>query len=366
MNTAKLDKLFKFLDVPAKPLIGVDVSSSSIKCVELSKNRNGVIVLENYSIEPTPHDAFNDQGIGNIDLLGAALNKAWKKLGTKVKNIAIAIPGNIAITKRVKFSKELDELAVSEEVLVEANQFIPFSLDDVHIDWVTLGDHPQAPETDNEVLICATRRDRITDYMAVAEGAELKVVTVDIDTFSKQIAFESVFRQTPELQNEVVAVVDAGKTTLHMVIYNKSMDVAYSKEVSFGSNQLTDSVCSNYGITTEQAEDAKRRNGQGLTDYHNTVLNPFLESLGMEINRTLQFFLTQATVEKIDRIIISGGCGAFEGAAEIIENVTQIKTETSNPFQHMQISSKIKHKNIANEAPLLATACGLALRRFDF
>lgn len=365
MNTEKIDKYFKFLDVPATPLIGVDLSVSSIKCVELSQNRNGTVKLENYAIEPTPKDAFNDQGIGDADSLGAALKRAWSKLGTKVKTIAIAIPSNIAITKKVKFSKDLDEIAIADEVIVEAGHFIPFSLDDVNLDWVVLGPHPSSPETDNEVLICATRRDRILDYMAAAEAAGLKVVKVDIDNFAQQLAFDHMSKAHEDYANEVVAVADAGSSMLNIAIYNKGEEMIFSKEIAFGSNQLTDSVRQIYGITNEQAEDAKRKAGAGLTDYQNQALDPFLANLGMEINRTLQFFLTQATVEKIDRIMLAGGCAAFEGAAEMVGNVTQIKTEAFNPFVHMDASSRLKNRNLVKEAPMLLTACGLALRKFD-
>jgi type IV pilus assembly protein PilM len=364
MNTEKFDKFFSFFNVPPQPIIGVDISASSIKCVEISKGKNGY-VLENYSIEPTPKDALNDQGISNADVLGDALKRAWTKLGTKIKNIAIAIPGNVAITKKVKFVNELDDIAIAEEVILEARQFIPFNLDDVHIDWVNCGPHPKTPDTHNEILICASRRDRIVDYMAVAEAAGLTVVKVDIDTFAQQLAFDSILQANPEIANEVVAVVDAGSTMLHLAIYNKGEELIFSKEISFGSNQLTESICHVYGITADQAENAKRRGGEGLTDYQIQVMNPFLQSLGIEIYRSLQFFLTQATVEKIDRILLAGGCAAFEQAAEIVGSTSQLTTSLFNPFDHMHHSGKIKNRNINREAPILMTACGLALRRFD-
>lgn len=365
MNTAKIDKFFKFLDLQPQPIVGVDLSPTSIKCVELTRSRSGVITIENYSIEPTPKDAFNEQGIDNTDALGAALEKAWKRLGTKVKNIAIGIPSNIAITKKVKFSKELDDIAIADDVLVEAGQFIPFNLDDVNIDWVILGPHPASPETDNEILICATRRDRIVDYMAVAEAAGLKVSTVDIDSFARQLAFDQLQAADPQYQNEIIAVADAGSSTLHIAIYNKGDELIFSKEIAFGSNQLSESLTAIYSITPEQAEDAKKRGGQGLTDYQSQALDPFLEGLGMEINRTLQFFLTQAEVEKIDRIMLAGGCASYENAAEIVGRTTQITTVRCNPFENMTISSRLKNRSLPKEAPMLMTACGLALRRFD-
>lgn len=365
MNTAKIDKFFKFLDLPPKPIVGIDLSPTSIKCVELTRSRSGAITIENYSIEPTPKDAFNEQGLGDADALGAALERAWKKLGTKVKNIAIGIPSNIAITKKVKFSKDLDDLAIADDVLVEAGQFIPFNLDEVNLDWVVLGPHPQTPELDNEVLICATRADRIVDYMAVAEAAGLKVTIVDIDSFAQQLAFDQLQQGHADYANEIIAVADAGSSMLSLSIYNKGEELIFSKEIAFGSNQLTEALCSIYNISPEQANEAKKRGGDGLTDYQVQALDPFLENLGMEINRALQFFLTQAEVEKIDRILLAGGCAAYDNAPEIVGRSTQIPTAAFNPFDNMIIASRLKSRNLAKEAPMLLTACGLALRRFD-
>ena len=365
MNQTKLDQLFKFLDIPSRPLVGIDVSPTSIKCVELTSSRSGELTIENYSIEPTPREAFSDQGIENTDLLGAAIERAWKRLGTKVKNIAIAMPSNVAIIKKVKFSMDLDELAVAEEVLVEASQFIPFPLDDVNLDWVVLGPHPNAPETDNEVLICATRRDRIVDYMAAGEAAGLKAIKVDIDTFAMQLAFDHLQSINEQYQTEVIAVADAGSSTLNLSVYNKTDGQVFTKEIPYGSNQLTENICAIYNISPEQANEAKRNGGQGLTDYFNQAVEPFLEGLAVEINRSLQFFLTQAEVERIDRIMLAGGCAALQNAAEVVGRSTQITTTIFNPFEGMEIASRLKNRNLEQEAPMLLTACGLALRRFD-
>ena len=365
MNQTKLDKLFNFLNVPSKPLVGIDVSPTSIKCVELTRSRNGELTIENYSIEPTPREAFSDQGIENADMLGAAIERAWKKLGTKVKNIAIAIPSNVAIIKRVKFSVDLDELAVAEEVLVEAGLFIPFPLDDVNLDWTVLGPHPNSPDTDNEVLICATRRDGIVDYVAAGEAAGLKAIKVDIDSFAMQLAFDHLQSTSEQYQNEVIAVADAGSSKLNLSVYNKKDGQVFTKEIAYGSNQLTESISAIYSISTEQANEAKRNGGQGLTDYYKRAIEPFLEGLSMEINRSLQFFLTQAEVERIDRIMLAGGCAVLQDAAEVVGRSTQITTTIFNPFEGMQIASRLKNRKLEQEAPMLLTACGLALRRFD-
>jgi type IV pilus assembly protein PilM len=365
MNTVKLDKLLSFLDLPTPPTIGVDISSSAIKCVELSRSRAGTLTVENFSIEPTPKESLNHQGIANADALGAALARGWKKLGSKIKRIAIAIPSNIAITKKVKMANNLDDIAMAEEVQHEAKGFSPFPLDEVFLDWVILGPHPNSPETDNEVLICCARQDKIQEYMAMAEAAGLQVGTVDIDTFAQQRAFESIHDHSPDRHDQVIAVADAGVSSLHISFYNRGAELVFSKEVAFGSAQLIESIARTYEVSFDEAEEFKRAGGQGLIDYDTKVLGPFLDNLGMEINRALQFFLTQATVEKIDSILLAGACASLSGAAEAVGRNAQISTEACNPFSHMAPSSRAKGKNLDKEAPALMTACGLALRRFD-
>lgn len=364
MTKLNLEHLFSFLDVPPKPLIGVDISGSSIKMVEISQKRSGELVFENYSIEPTPRDAFGEHGEPKPDELGAGIDRAWKKLRSSVKNVAIALPSNTVITKKIKLSNELDEDALEQEVFSEAQQHIPFQLDEASIDWSVLGPHPSSPETDNEVLICATRKDRLLDYMAAIEAAGLVPLVVDIESHAQQAAFLNMLQGQPELEDQVVAVADAGSSLLTLSVYNRG-SLIFSKEIPFGANQLTETLVHLYGITPEQAEQAKRADGGELSDYHNQALNPFLESLGMEINRALQFFLTQATVERIDRLFIAGGCGVFSNAAPIVSAATQIDTFIANPFQHLEMAHKNRGEALAKDAPLLMTACGLALRRFD-
>lgn len=365
MKKNNLDRFLGFLDVPAKALIGVDISTSSIKVVELSRKRNGQLCLENYAIEPTPKEVFDNQGVPtNNDALSASLERAWKKLGSKIKNIAIALPTNSAIAKRAHFSKEFDDDLLEDEVLMEANQHIPFPIEEVNIDWHIVGPYQNNPDAENEVLICAARKDRINEFEAVAEGAGLRIQLVDVESFSQQRAFYQLAASVDGFHERVVALADAGSSMLTINIFNRGQ-VIFTKEIPFGANQLTDSLVGIYQITPEQAEEAKRKNGAGLANYNDQALRPFLESMAMEINRALQFFLTQASVERIDTIVLAGGCASFERADQIVADVSQIETLVANPFAKMEISGRAKNKPLLQEAPLLLTACGLALRRFD-
>lgn len=365
-----IDQYLVFLDPPTKPLIGVDISPSNIKIVELSKKRNGSLVLENYAIEPTPKDAFSDQGIKDQDALAAALEKAWRRMGSSIKNVSLALPNNIAFMKTVMMSKELNDAQLEDDVMNETGQYVHYPLEEVNVDWRILGENPSNPEHENEVLICAARKDRIDDYLAVAEAAGLKVIVADIESFAQQSAFHQLSLGLEQAHEQVIAVVDAGSSQLNISVYHREQ-VIFTRDIAFGGNQLTEAICSQYGIDAQAAEEYKLNHGKGslgkdsLDGYDERALQPFLESLAMEINRALQFFLTQATVERIDTIIISGGCGSLPGVDQVIADIAQIPALIANPFLSMEHSSKLKNKNLSQEAPLLLTACGLALRRFD-
>lgn len=362
----KYEKFFNFLNVPPKPLIGLEISTSSIKMTELSIKRSGHIVVENFVVEAVPRDAFNDQGIANVDSLGASVERAWKKLGTRIKNVAIALPANTAITKKVHFPVEMDDDQISEEVAVEASQFIPFPLDEVNLDWFLIGPYAQNPEEENEFLVCAARKDILDDYLAVCQAAGLKILIADVENYAQQAAFDRLLQQSDELSgdDQAIAFVDAGSSTLRISVYWQGAPL-YFKEIPFGANQLTESIASLYSLSPEQAEEAKRKGGAGLDGYESQALQPFLESMAMGVNRALQFFLTQGSVEKIDSIVLAGGCATFPGAAESMENISGIKSYIINPFDGMDLSSKAKARMSSGDVPMLMTACGLALRRFD-
>lgn len=363
MKTINLDRFLGFLDVPNKPIVGVDISASTIKMVELSQKRNGALVLENYTIEPTPKDVFNDEGIAKLEELSIAIEKAYKRLGAKHKNVAICLPTNNVIIKKLPFPEDLEEDDLEDEVLSEATQMIPFPIEEVNVDWCILGPN-LANQEQNDVLICAARKDRITEYLAACEKASISVHIVDIEQFAHQRALETFSSSIPDFDNKVIALVDAGSSILTISVYSEDKSI-FNKEVSFGSSQLTESIVQMYGCSPDQAEEAKRQDGEGLDNYYDQVLNPFLESMSMEINRALQFFLTQASVESIDLIILSGGCATFKNVDEVVSNLTQIPTMIINPFADMELGSKLRNKPIEKEAPLLLTATGLALRRFE-
>jgi type IV pilus assembly protein PilM len=354
--------LFDFFKESAPPLIGVDISSTSVKMVELADDGKGVHRLERYSISPLPRDAVVDGNIASLEQVGESIRRAWKLLGTSEKRVALALPAAAVISKRVNMQAGLSETEMELQVEAEANQYIPFSLDEVNIDFQVLGPLPNS-EDGVEVLIAASKKERIEDRVAVAEEAGLKVVVMDVETYATEAAYGLAATELPNAGREkTVMIVDIGAQVMHINVLHDNQSV-YTREQPFGGAQLTQEIIRRYGLSAEEAEIAKRKGG--LPDnYDAEVLQPFLQSLAMEIARAVQLF-TNSTQFAIDHIMLAGGCASIPGVAEVVGARAQIDTVTANPFASMTLAKHINAAQLAADAPSLMIACGLASRRFD-
>lgn len=347
----------------ARPLIGLDISSSAVKMVELSEASNQYR-LERYSIEPLPRDAVTDGNIASLDAVADAIRKAWKRLGSPTKSVAMALPAAAVITKKITLPAGLREMEMEVQVESEANQYIPFAIEEVNLDFQTLGVLPGSEE-EVEVMIAASRKEKVEDRVAAAESAGLKATVMDVESFAAQAAFDLIRRKLDkdEGAGKIVATVDVGANVMKVAIL-RDENVLYAREQSFGGFQLTQDIMRNYGMSTEEAEAAKR-SGSLPENYEHELLRPFMDSLGLEVSRALQFFFTSTQFNQVDQIILSGGCAVLPGLDQIVSGRTQVPTQIANPFVGMGLSSRIRPKNLATEAPSLMVACGLALRRFD-
>ncbi|MBM5572791.1 MULTISPECIES: pilus assembly protein PilM [Deefgea] len=351
-----------FLKPKAPPLIGVDISSSAVKMVELSQaGRN--FSLERYVIEPLPKDAVTDNNIVNSEAVALAIRNAWKRMGTKVKNVAAALPASAVITKKILVPAGMNERELESQVETEANQYIPFSLDEVNLDFQVLGFAANNPE-EEDVLIAAAKKDKVDERVAAIEEAGLKAVVLDVESFATQAAFELMRPQLPNGgDNQIVAVVDIGSTAMHMNIFKDGQSI-YSRDQGYAGNQLTQEIQRKFNMSAEEAEQAKRQGG--LPDnYEPDVLQPFMDTMALEISRSLQFFYTSSNYNSVDHILLAGGCSVIHGLDEAVSSRTQVaSTMRANPFFSMS-TGKVKGKQIQLDAPSLLIACGLAMRRFD-
>jgi type IV pilus assembly protein PilM len=359
-DAGSLERLFK---PKAPPLIGADLSSSSIKMVELTEVGAGSYRVERYAIEPLPKDSVVEGNINNLDAVSDALKRCHKRLGTNIKNVALALPNAAVISKRIFVPAGQTEEELELQVETEANQYIPFSLDEVNLDFQVLGPAPNNPE-DVEVLIAASRKEKIEDRVAAAEAAGLKATVMDVDLYAAQAAFELMSGDTGEDEkDENIAVVDVGATTMTVNVLRNGQSI-YLREQPFGGNELSQEIQNKFGLSADEAEAAKRDGGLP-EEYDTEVLQPFVDKMGLEIARALHFFFSSTPYNQVNRIVLAGGCAAIPGADAAITRRTQVPTIVANPFTSMDVAPRIKVKSLTQDAPSLMVACGLALRRFD-
>ena len=347
----------------APPLFGMDISSSAVKMVELADAGKGAQRIERYAIEPLPKDSVIDGNIANLEAVADAVRRAWKKLATRTKNVAMALPTAAVITKKIICPAGLREDDLALQVESEANQYIPFALEEVNLDFQVVGPAPSSTE-EVEVLIAASRKEKVEDRVAVAEAAGLKATVMDVESYAMQTAFELVRQQLPnEGRDQNVAVVDIGASVMNITVLRNDQSV-YTREQAFGGNQLTQDIARHYGLSIEEAENAKRAGG--LPDsYDGEVMRPFMENAALEIQRALQFFFTSTQYSSVEHILLTGGTSTLTAFDDIVSSRTRINAMVANPFAGMQMSPRIQQKKLIADAPALMIACGLAMRRFD-
>lgn len=354
---------FDFFTERNSPLLGVDISSTAVKIVELTDGGKGIYRLESYAISPLPKDAVVDGNIANLDQVSDTIGRAWKLLNSRTKRAALALPAAAVISKKVLMTASLREEDMELQVESEANQYIPFSLDEVNIDFQILGPAPNNAE-EVEVLIAASRKEKIEDRIGAAEGAGLKVTIMDVETYATETSYALIASQLPNGGKEqTVMIIDIGGHMIHINVLHGNQSV-FIREQPFGGAQLTQEIQRRFGLSPEEAEIAKRKGG--LPDsYSVEVLQPFTQSLTQEVTRALQFFTSSTQYNRVDHIVLAGGCAAIAGIDALVQERTQVNTLIANPFANMSMSAKIKQQQLIADAPALMIACGLALRRFD-
>jgi type IV pilus assembly protein PilM len=346
-----------------RPLIGVDISSTAVKMVELVDAGKGQPRVERYAIEPLPKDAVVDGNLASLDAVAETLQRCWKRLGTSTRFVAMALPTAAVITKKITLPANLREQEMEVQVESEANQYIPFALEEVNLDFQVIGPAPGSPD-DVEVLLAASRKEKVEDRVAAAEVAELKPVVMDVEAYATQAAYELVTKQLPrEGADQIVALVDVGASAMKITVMKDDQQL-YAREQAFGGSQLTDEIMRAYGMGPDEAENLKR-SGTPPDNYEAEILHPFIENMAQEVARALQFFFTSTPHNEVHHIILAGGSALIPGVAEIVGQRTNVNTILADPFAGMAIAPRIRAKQLAADAPSLMVACGLALRKFD-
>lgn len=344
------------------PLIGVDISASALKLVELRQDRKGTWILERFASESLQPGCVVEGNIENFEATAESLKRLLVKSGTSAKNVALALPHASVITKKVALPVQLSEQELEVQVEAEASQYLPFPLDQVSLDFCTIGPNTQNPK-DVDVLLVATRKEKVEERNDLAILAGLKPVVMDVESYASSLAASRWMATLPNVQGGgLIALIKLGARSFSLQIVRND-EILYDIEQSASGAQLSQMMASQYGISVEEAERSKR-NGKQLENYEELVLRPFIASLSQDVGRALQFFYSSTSYRSIQHIAIFGGTACIDGLAQAIEDQVKVPVTVINPFDGMKLAAALDVRQLQREAPMYLTACGLAMRRY--
>ena len=346
----------------ATQVLGLDVSSTTVKLLELSYSGDRYRV-ESYAVSSLPQDAVIEKNVNDVDGVANAIRTVVAQSRTKLKNVAAAVAGSSVITKMIDMPEGLSEDDMETQLTLEADQYIPYPLEEVAIDFEIQG---PSPERDNqvEVLLAACRRETIDARVEAIESAELSSKIMDVEAYAMERAFFLLQNQLALDADSTVAVVDIGATMTTLSVLNNAQTI-YTREQLFGGKQLTDEIMRRYGLPLEEAGLAKKQGGLP-DDYEPEVLEPFKDAVVQQVARSLQFFFSSSQYNDVDQIILAGGVASMEGLEELVQEKLGTPTAVANPFADMSASSRVNKANLEADAPSFLIAAGLAIRGANY
>lgn len=354
--------MFGLFGKKSSTVLGLDISSSSVKLLELSKQGDRFRV-ESYAVEPLPTNAVVEKNITDVEAVGDAIKRVVVKSRTSIKHVAVAVSGSAVITKVIQMDGGINEFEMEDQIALEADQYIPYPLDEVAIDFEVQGPSETNPDQ-VDVLIAACRKENVDVRQDALDIAGLTTRVVDVEAYALERAYELIESQFDGRGEDlVVAVMDVGATmtTLSVIAEGKTV---YTREQIFGGKQLTEEIQRRYGLSLEEAGLAKKQGGLP-DDYETEVLNPFREAVVQQVARAMQFFFGASQYNSVDYVVLAGGTAAIPGLVDMVEEKTGTTTLVANPFADMAVNSRVNASALSNDAPSLMIACGLAMRSFD-
>jgi len=339
-------------------LLGVDISSTAVKILQLSAGKNGYKV-DKYIIRPLPPQAVTEKNITDIDAVGECIADALSIMKPSVKQAAVAVAGSAVITKTIEMNAALTDSEMENQIVVEADQYIPYPLDEVSIDFERQGAAARSEDL-VEVLLAACRRENVDSRVAALDTGGLQTKVVDIEAYAIERAYQLIADQLGSGQDQTVAIVDIGSTmtTLNVILDGKTI---YTREQMFGGSQLLEDVQRRFGLSPLEADSAIKA-GSLPEEYDTEILIPFKETVVQQVSQTLQFFFSSSHYNEVDHIVFAGGVAAIDGLGDLIQDNLSTPVLVANPFATLDIGSKVNETLLKNDAPSLLIACGLAMR----
>jgi type IV pilus assembly protein PilM len=342
-------------------LLGIDITSSAIKVLELSRNK-GKTKVESYAVEPIAAQSVQDKNIVDMDHVAEALKKAIVKAKTKAKYGVCAVSGASVVVKNIEMPSHFSEESILNEIVSQSEEYIPYPIDEMSLDFEIIGPSLETSSM-NDVLLTACQKELVEQRIQLLERVGLKAHIVDIEAYAMERCFDFLLDQVSIDRKELVGILDVGATITTLSVYKQGR-MLYTRDQSFGGKQLTEEIQRRYGLTYQEAGAAKRQGGLP-DDYIPEVLMPFKELIVQQASRSLQFFFSSSQYNHIDHLILAGGNAVIPQLDDLIQGKLGVSVSIANPFFDMTLSSSVDAEYLKNDAPAMVTACGLALRSFD-
>ncbi len=342
----------------SQSILGIDIGTNVVRVLELSNN-NGYHRVEAYGQAMLEEGAVVEQSINNAGLVANAIQAAVEQSGSKVKKAAVAVSGSSVISKLVYMPQDLSDDDMDFQIRAEADQYIPYPLEDVALDWEVQNAEPNAGGK-VEVLLSACRQENITRFNEAVEQAGLELTVVDVESFCLERVFEVIQPQIKSAETKTVAIFDIGMNMISMCILNEGKQV-YTREQMTGVSVLLEDMQRHYGVDVNKALSMIKRNALP-ENFNEDVLVKFQESIQEHISRALQFFYSSTTFDKVDYVVLGGHLIEFSKLARSIQSSLGIPAVSANPFLNMSLAPKVNVELINSESSALLIAAGLALR----
>jgi len=350
--------LRRFGTAKGSQVLGIDISSTTVKLLELSREGDRYRV-DSYAVAPLPPEAVVEKNVNQVETVGTLISDLVVRSKTRAKQAVAAVSGSAVIIKTIAMPAGLSEEDLEAQLTVEADQYIPYPLEEVSLDFEELGPVPGREDQVN-ILLAACRQENIESRVDALEVAGLTPAIMDVEVFAMERAMALLQTQMPASGPQTIAMVDIGASMTTLSVFADGESV-YTREQLFGGKQLTDEIMNRYDLSFEEAGRAKKQGGLP-EDYEREVLEPFREAVVQQVSRSLQFFFSSSEYTQLDAIVLCGGVSAIEGLSSLIEERLNTPTIVANPFADMSVGPRVNAQALAKDAPAMMVACGLAMR----
>ncbi len=342
-------------------MLGVDISSTAIKVLQLQSTAQGYQISA-YASTPLAKGVVVKGVIEKLPAAVEALERCLTRAGVSVKNVALAMPTQAVTTRTLQLAADLSEQSMFEQIEADAHLHIPFPLDEVRFDFSKTGLNKN--KSDADVLLAAARREQVDGRINAVEAVGLNPTIVDIESLCLQRCIAQAARLMPKKgKGLILAHLDIGASTTTLTVVQDDA-ILFQREQAFGGQQLTLDIAKQYSLSNEDAE-IKKRLADLPADYAQRVLKPFLQEAAQVAARSLQFFYSSTPFGRVDQLLLAGGSALLPGMVDAVTHKTQVPVVLFAPVEGYEVHSRVNRKQLELDAPGLGVVCGLAMRAFD-